>query len=410
MATTKTTFNILFYLRLERKNKNGAPLMMRVTINGKSAKTALGIRVQPKDWDTKKSRCRLREHTEGKRINIFIENVTSKCNRAYTTLKDEYDVVTADMVVDTLQGKTEGKHQGVIEIYQKQVDELEKLIGKNSSYTLWQKNRTGMNHLKHFLKKKHKCSDIPICRFSHDHVVGFFNFLKSEKGHSHNTAVKCMAMLKKVTNRAFHSGWIKRDPFLGFSLGCKPVERPFLEQHEIEAIMNLRPERQHLERVRDWFIFSCYTGLAYADVRTLMAGEIVRTVDGIEWIKTQRVKTKTKASIPLLPIAKSIILKYANLKEMDAEDLVFDIYSNQKVNEYLREVTKQAGIMKKVTFHIARHSFATTVTLQNGSPIETVSKMLGHTNIHTTQHYAKVLDSKISKDMEVLKTSHLRIA
>ena len=122
--------------------------MLRVTINGKSAKTSLGIRVPSKDWDTQRSRCRLREHTESKRINIFLENARSKCNRAYTSLQDEYDVVTADMVINSILGRSEGKHQGIIEIYQKQVDELESIIGKNSSYALFQKNSTAMNHLK----------------------------------------------------------------------------------------------------------------------------------------------------------------------------------------------------------------------------------------------------------------------
>jgi len=407
---SKSTFSILFFLRQERENKNGAPLMLRVTINGKSAKTALGIRVPSKDWDVKRSRCRLREHTESKRINIFLENAVSKCNRAYTSLQDEYDVVTADMVINSILGRSEGKLQGIIEIYQKQVDEFESIIGKNSSYALFQKNRTAMNHLKSFLKSKHNCSDLPIVRFSHDHVVGFYRFLISEKGHSHNTAVKCMSMVKKVTSRAFHSGWIKKDPFIGFSLGCKPVERPFLEQHEIEALMNLRPESKKLELTRDLFIFSCFTGLAYSDVRSLKAHEIVRTIDGVDWIKTHRTKTKTKANIPLLPIPKNIISKYVRLQDLHPDELIFKVYSNQKINDYLKVLAKLAKIEKKVSFHIARHTFATTVTLQNGIPIETVSKMLGHTNIKTTQHYAKVLDSKISKDMEILKSHYLRIA
>jgi len=142
--------------------------MLRVTINGKSAKTALGIRVPSKDWDVKRSRCRVREHTESKRINIFLENARSKCNRAYTSLQDEYDVVTADMVINSILGRSDGKHQGIIEIYQKQVDELESIIGKNSSYALFQKNRTAMNHLKSFLKSKHSCSDLPIVRLRRD--------------------------------------------------------------------------------------------------------------------------------------------------------------------------------------------------------------------------------------------------
>lgn len=407
---SKSTFSILFYLRLDRKNNNGAPLMMRVTINGKTSKMSLGVRVHPKNWDAKRSRCRLKANSSGKELNIFIENTIAKCNRAFIRLADEYDVVTPSMVINTLLGRAEGKHKGIVEIYQNRVDELEKLIGKENSYALFQKNRTGMNHLKDFLRQNHNCNDLPISRFSHDHVVGFHAFLMSEKGQSHNTSVKCMALLKKITSRAFHSGWLTRDPFVGFSLGCRPVERPFLDQHEIERIMNLKPHKKYLELVRDLFVFSCFTGLAYVDVLTLKAGELVKTSDGVEWIKTKRTKTKTNANIPLLPIPKSIILKHANLEQLKPDDMIFEMYSNQKTNQYLKEIARLAKIDKNVTFHIARHTFATTVTLQNGIPIETVSKMLGHRNITTTQQYAKVLDSKVSKDMELLRNSHLRIA
>jgi site-specific recombinase XerD len=384
--------------------------MLRVTINGKSAKTALGVRVIPDYWDVSKSRCRLRDHSEGRKINIFIENTLSKCNRAYTTLCDEYDVVTADMVINSILGRAEGKHQGVVEIFQKQVDELERCIGQGNSYTHFQKNRTAMNNLKQYLQSHCNCSDVPITRFTHDHVLGVFAFLKAEKGQAHNTAIKSMTLLKKVTLRSLHSGWITRDPFMGFSLGYKPVDRPYLEQAEIERIMDIRPIQKHVEFVRDLFLFSCYTGLAYADVKKLKASEIVKTPDGNEWIKTKRMKTKTKASIPLLPIPTYIISKYAKLDELAPDDLVFKVYSNQKVNDYLKIVAKQARIGKVVTFHVARHTFATTVTLQNGIPIETVSKMLGHTKLTTTQHYARVLDSKIGKDMEKLKKLYLRIA
>ena len=384
--------------------------MMRVTINGKSSKTSLGIRIHPEDWDVKKSRSRRGKFTEDKRVNIFIENSLSKANRAYTSLLDDYDVVTADMVINQLLGRNEGKHQGVVEYYDKYVNELEVLIGKSCSYTLWRKNKTLMKYLVQYLKTKHKSSDIPLTRFSYDHVVGFYNFLRSNKLHAHNTAVKYMTLFKKIITRAFHSGWIKRDPFLGFSLGCEPVERPFLEQHEVEQIMAVNTDKEHLERVRDWFIFSCFTGLAYVDVKKLKRTDVVRTSDGVEWIKTRRTKTNSKSSIPLLPIPKSIIIKYADLDKLNKDDLIFDLYSNQKVNQYLKEVAKMAGVDKNVTFHIARHTFATTVTLQNGIPIETVSKMLGHRSLRTTQHYAKVLDSKISKDMEILRTHHLRIA
>ena len=234
--------------------------------------------------------------------------------------------------------------------------------------------------------------------------------MKSEKGHCHNTAVRALGFFKKITIRAIRSGWIRIDPFLGFSLGKQKTDPVFLNQDEVNRIIDLDIKIKRLEQVRDLFIFACYTGLAYADVKALKADEIVKTKEDMYWIKTKRTKTRVKSHIPLLPLPFSIIRKYCDFTTLEENEKVFNVCSNQKINAYLKEIADLAGITKNVTFHVARHTFATTVTLENGIPIETVSKMLGHASIVTTQHYARVLDSKISKDMEVLRASHLRIA
>lgn len=161
---------------------------------------------------------------------------------------------------------------------------------------------------------------------------------------------------------------------------------------------------ERLDQVRDIFIFCCFTGLAYADVKKLNRGDISVGTDGEEWVKTKRSKTDTRSNIPILPIAKVIVEKYKNNELLKEKDLVLPVLSNQKMNAYIKEIATLAGIAKNLTFHLARHTFATTVTLTNGVPIESVSKMLGHTNLKTTQHYAKILDMKVSKDMAILRT------
>jgi site-specific recombinase XerD len=181
------------------------------------------------------------------------------------------------------------------------------------------------------------------------------------------------------------------------------VERAFLSQDEIETMFNKQFATDRLNLVKDIFLFSCFTGLAYADVKKLKRTNIGLGVDGERWIFINRTKTDTRSNIPLLPISTAIIEKYRNHPQAVNEERVLPILSNQKMNSYLKEIADLCGIHKELTFHIARHTFATTVTLTNGVPIESVSKMLGHKNLHTTQHYAKILDMKVSDDMKVLK-------
>jgi site-specific recombinase XerD len=407
--TTQQTFSVLFIIRGNRANKYGAPLILRITVNGKQRETSIHRRVPIDRWNKSTQRAR-GSSPELNELNLYIDNIKAKAVQAYSDLKNTEEFITVDMVMNRVLGKAEGGHQGVIELYDKYLEELEGLIGKSCSYTLFRKNRTGRRHLADFLKAKHSCSDIPIAKFTNDHVNGFYLYLKAEKGHCHNTAVRALGFFKKITIRAIRSGWIKIDPFLGFSLGKHKTDPIYLDQDEVNRIIDLKLSIKRLEQVRDLFIFSCYTGLAYADVKDLKVDEIVKTKEDFYWIKTKRKKTRVKSHIPLLPLPFSIIRKYCDFASVEGEYKVFDVSSNQKVNAYLKEIADLAGISKNVTFHVARHTFATTVTLENGIPLETVSKMLGHSSLITTQHYARVLDSKISKDMEVLRASHLRIA
>ena len=202
---------------------------------------------------------------------------------------------------------------------------------------------------------------------------------------------------------AFANNWIKKDPFYHWKAVWKPVEREALNEHELRQLIDSKLGGDRLNQVKDIFIFCCFTGLSYSDVKKLSSNHIVFGMNGQKWIKTKRTKTKTKSSIPVLPMAEDILEKYASFCEQSKRALLLPVISNQKMNDYLKEIAGILKINKNLTFHLARHTFATTVTLANGVPIESVSRMLGHRSLRTTQIYAKVIDKKLQEDMEVLK-------
>jgi site-specific recombinase XerD len=223
-------------------------------------------------------------------------------------------------------------------------------------------------------------------------------YLKTEKGCKYNTATKFLQNLKRITFSCIRHGWLLKDPFVGISLAMKEVDRPYLTEAELKNLMEFTSDIDRLVKVRDFFVFSCYTGLAYIDLYKLRKKEIEKNTLGF-WIKTRRQKTVGKTSVLLIGVAMQIINKYTILDDLNDDDHVLPIMSNQKMNAYLKELADVCGITKNLSFHVARHTFATTITLTNGVPIESVSKMLGHKNIKSTQHYARIVDEKVGEDM-----------
>lgn len=237
----------------------------------------------------------------------------------------------------------------------------------------------------------------------HKFITGYKYFLKTERNCGHNSAVKYITNFKKIVRIAYANDWIGKDPFFNWKAKLKIVDREFLSEEEIQRIIEKEVHIPRLELVRDIFIFSCYTGLSYVDVKKLSKDNIVRGIDGNYWIKTKRAKTDSSSNITILSNAFSIIQKYKTHPDIENSNKVIPILSNQRMNSYLKEIADLCGITKNLTFHLARHTFATTVTLTNGVPIESVSKMLGHKSLKTTQHYAKILDRKVRDDMAILK-------
>jgi site-specific recombinase XerD len=277
------------------------------------------------------------------------------------------------------------------------------LVGKEFAAGTLERYETSLKHTRSFLEWKFKVPDLDIRKLDFEFIADYEFWLKSVRRCDHNTTMKYLSNFRKIVNRCIQNGWISRNPFTGFKMTKREVERQALTQEQLDAISNKIFVAERLTQVRDIFLFCCYTGLAYADIQKLRRSEIVTGIDGEKWIYTKRQKTESPFHIPILPPALEIMQRYANHPQVVTGDRVLPVLSNQKMNGYLKEIADVCGITQNLTFHIARHTFATTVTLSNGVPIETVSKMLGHRNLRTTQHYAKILDRKISQDMQLLK-------
>ncbi|MDX1470749.1 MAG: site-specific integrase, partial [Flavobacteriaceae bacterium] len=243
----------------------------------------------------------------------------------------------------------------------------------------------------------------PMNEINHQFITKFEYFLKTKRKCNHNSALKYVNNFKKIVRIALANQWMDRDPFYNYKVQFETVEREFLTQEEIDKLIEKDLHLDRLKLVRDMFVFSCYTGLAYSDVKKLSDADITTGIDGGKWIRIKRTKTKSLSSIPLLPVAEEILESYKDHPEVKNGKYVLPVLSNQKSNAFLKEIAGLCGIEKPLNTHLARHTFATTVTLTNGVPIESVSKMLGHQDLRTTQHYAKIVDRKISDDMKALR-------
>lgn len=385
---------ISFYINSQRTSKDKCPIYMRITISGKREAINTGISVSRQNWDTGKSRIK------GKADDAFTNNkllsaIQTKAIEIYTDCLKQNLPITSQLIKAKLKSPGE-QSEFLIRLIHHHNAYVKRKVGIEVSKATHTKYETLLLKVQGYLRKQYKANDIALDQLNKGFLMGFELYLKADEHIGHNTAIKYIQFLKRVINYGIGMEWLKYDPFKAFKCTLHQVIRECLTQDEIDRIQNKEFVSARLAQVRDIFVFSCYTGLAYADVKKLRYNEIVKGIDSKLWIQTYRAKTNTRVPIPLLPQALALMQKY---KTKDSNGHVFPVLSNQKMNAYLKEIADVCEITKKLTFHIARHSFATTVTLSNGVPIETVSKMLGHTNIKTTQIYSKVVDLKISGDM-----------
>jgi site-specific recombinase XerD len=296
-------------------------------------------------------------------------------------------------------------HKTILEAFDYHNIKMEEMvkIGKVVAKTL-SRYKITKNKVEAFMKHHYKIADKPLPEMRLMFVTEFEHYLLTVDRLQSNTAYKYIKNLKKIVTMSVGLDWIPSNPFANFRCSYTSPDRDILTQADLDNIMNKEFHIERLSEVRDVFVFCCYTGFAYADVFKFNQNAVMIGLDGNYWLSTNRQKTGTKEKVPLLPIALEIIERYKNHPYCVKQDKLLPVNSNQRYNSYLKELADACNINKHLTTHIARHTFATTVTLANGVPIETVSAMLGHTNIRTTQIYAKVVEHKMSEDMEILKS------
>ena len=337
-------------------------------------------------------------------FNAYLDTLQQKVFEAKRKLIEIDKPITAENIKTLLFGKeiSKQKHM-VMEIFKYHNNQMADLVDKDYSPGTLERYNTSFRLTQSFLQSKYKVTDIDITKLDYEFIAEYEFWLKSTRKCGHNSTMKYLSNFRKIVNRCLRNGWLLKDPFIGFKMTKKEVERTALTEIELQALIAKKFQFERLTIVRDVFLFSCFSGLACAEVKNLKRSEIIIGIDGEKWLVSKRQKTDISARIPLLPVALNMIDRYANHSQCKLEDRVLPVLSNQKMNAYLKEIADLCGINKNLTYHIARHTFATTVTLSNGVPIETVSKMLGHRNLRTSQHYARILDKKISEDMKQLR-------
>lgn len=394
----RSTFKILFYLKKSNLKKNGkAAIMGRITIDGEQTQFSTKLEVLPTQWNTNTNKV-TGNNPNSANINRQLDSIRSNLTVLYNKQMAAVGYVTPENLKKVMFGANDKEH--TILTYFKKFNEQYKLkVGTNTTWTTYTKYELTKNRLEEFLKKKYKMNDILLRELNTDFLQQFYIFLRKEYNSGNNNAMKNMQRLRAVYNYIKTTGYNQfNDPYLGFKMSFEKHSREYLEKEEIESIWNKTFTSKSIERVRDIFIFSCYTGLSYSDISDLTEDNIKLAFDNKIWIMGKRQKTGVKYNVRLLDIPKMILEKYSKSKK---DGKLLPCITNQKINEYLKEIAGLCGIDKNITFHVARHTFA-TLCLTEGVPIESVSKMLGHTDIRTTQIYARIIDQKLSSDMENL--------
>lgn len=399
------SFGLLFFLKktdssdgLKRK------LYGRITVNG-IAKEFSTKRTWFKDrWDQNANRATGNKE-DSKTVNHFLDALVSKVYEAKRELIISGEDITTENLFQTLFGKTDDR-KFILHIFRDENAKMKSLEGIDYATGTIQRYETSLSHTKEFIKWKYDLEDLELRKLDYEFIKEYDFWLKTVRNCSQNTASKYLGNFKKIVLQCVKLGWIKKDPFSQFKLIKKEVIREFLTEDELQVLLNKNFSIERLTLVRDIFVFSCFTGMAYIDVFNLTPAQSFIGIDGQIWISYRRKKTDSLTKVPLLPQALSLINKYEGLHESKFNEKVFPCISNQKMNAYLKEIGDLCSIHKNLTFHMARHTFATTVTLTNGIPIETVSRMLGHKSLKQTQHYAKIVDKKISDDMKILEKKY----
>ena len=399
----QTKMSILFYAKRAKTTTVGlVPIYLRITIDGQRLEISTKRYIESSKWSSDSGKMKGNSE-EARSVNSYLDITKGSIYDYQKDLMQTDQVVNVENMRNKLLGVVEKAHM-LIPIFQEHNNQIKTLLGSEFAKGTLTRYTTALKHTVDFLKWKYNVSDIDIRKIDHPFITEFEFYLRSECKCNHNSAVKYVkSNFGKIIRNCVANGWLDKDPFVSYTSKMREVNRAFLDEADLEAIATKEFKGDRLNQVRDIFLFSCYTGLAYIDVKQLTRNNISIGIDGERWIFTNRQKTDTRSNIPLLPVAEGILNKYNLHPQCVNENRLLPVLSNQKMNSYLKEIGDVCGITKELTFHIARHTFATTITLTNGVSIESVSKMLGHRSIKTTQHYAKIVDKKVSEDMGALR-------
>ena len=393
---SNSTFGVTFFTRLNSKKTDSALIFCRVTVNGARTEISLQRNVPKIMWDNNRAKVRGNSQ-EARAINNQILQTRNKLHECYNQLQQEGKIITVRSLKARYLG-TDEHNKTLLQLVDYHNKSMTKILKPGTLKNYY----TTETYIKNFLNKKYN-ADIYLKQLNYRFVIEFELYLQSINGLNNNGLMKHMERLKKLLKLALRLEWIEKDPAANYQLRFDKTDKGFLTEEELYILEEGELQKASHQIARDIFVFACYTGLSYADVKKLESNNIIIGIDGSKWISTQREKNAIRVKVPILDKAKKIMMKYTEHPKCLDTNKLLPVYSNQKMNEYIREACTILKLNKHLSFHMARHTFATTVTLSNGVPIETVSKLLGHTKIATTQIYARVIERKVSEDMLLLK-------
>ncbi|KAB5390690.1 site-specific integrase [Bacteroides fragilis] len=405
-AVKRNTLSVLFIIKKSKLLKNGeAPICMRITVNKRVAEVMIKRSIPVDLWNQKKE-CSKRKDRAANELNHYINTVRAKILQIHRELEIDNKTITADIIKDCFYGRDKVQ-RSLLEVYAEHNEKCRALIGKEYTESTVTKFDTSINRLKEYIRSRYHRDDMMLAELDGQFIRDFDFWLKTDKHCQNNSALKHLKNLKKVVRIALANGWIKKDPFYGIRFKQEEVNVEFLSREELDILMNKEFAIKRLEQVRDIFVFCCFTALAFVDVQQLSREHLIKDNNGALWIRKARQKTNQMCNIPVLSIPQRILGKYEDNAECIKKGVLLPVISNQRMNAYLKEIADLCGIAKRLTTHVARHTAATVVFLANDVSMENVSKILGHSNIRITQHYARVLDSSIMRDMANVERNFL---
>jgi len=390
-----------FLLRKNRKTDDAkSSVCVRITYLGNRIELATGIYSSTDHWDI--VRQRIKDKVVGARVdNERLDRIKTEIQDIFNQLRSTNEDFDANTIKRKLLNIQESK--GILAVFDYYLDSILAKLNKGYSMETYKHYKSSRKRLADFINSSLKKTDISVQCIDYKFLDAFDVFIKKDFNNVQNTAWNYHKHLRRVLNLAISLDYIDKNPYSKFKVGLDETHREILSMEELQRLEDKNIQIERLSVVRDIFIFACYTGLSFSDIAKLSRIHLQHGADGKEWIIIDRSKTNNRCRIPILPKAREILKRYEDYPKISNKDVLLPVLTNQKMNSYLKELGDICNINKNITMHIARHTFATSVTLSNGVPIETVSKILGHTSLKTTQIYAKVLDKKISEDMEVLE-------